>query len=76
MYLVGGMSIGSKYADLWSSVASAAFTPRDALAGAVHDGQLMIVGGKQGSSSNNANDVWSSDDGVTWRRGHRTVITF
>jgi hypothetical protein len=36
----------------------------------------MITAGSTVGTYNNAADVWASTDGATWRRGHRSVISF
>jgi len=83
LYVVGGDAGGGSN-DVWSSAhglawieatPSAAFSGRDGLGGTFHNGKLMITAGN-GLGSDNAGDVWASTDGATWRRGHRTVISF
>ncbi|MEM6925920.1 MAG: fibronectin type III domain-containing protein [Myxococcota bacterium] len=74
--VAGTACCGGTYDDVWSSpdgitwteeVANAPFGSRGQVSTAVHDGQLWLVGGRSGASPSGAfDDVWSSEDGVTW----------
>lgn len=84
MWLIGGAAGGNQFNDVWSSqdgaswieeTAAAAFSPRDYLGAATHEGRLFVVGGFTGAAEGDTR-VWSSEDGATWRSAHRTVITF
>jgi len=85
LVLIGGLS-SQVLSDVWSSTngvtwvqetADAAFAGRSYAGAAVHDGYLFVVGGSTNTTvTQNANDVWRSVDGVDWRRGHRSMITF
>ena len=50
--------------DAIAGAGSVGATPRSARA--VLDGKLWVFGGFIGTSTNALNDVWYSDDGITW----------
>lgn len=75
LWVIGGQD-GSRKNDVWSSVdgqtwvqvtAAAAFSARDGHSSVVFDDgggeKMWVIGGDDGIYKN---DVWSSDDGVTW----------
>jgi hypothetical protein len=73
--LVGGQSDNAVFQSAdgtrWSKVAVAEFPARNFAAGCVLGGKLWIMGGLQRSSAPpsvdvRGNDVWRSDDGVSW----------
>jgi hypothetical protein len=39
-----------------------------------YDGSLLLLGGISGNL--NQNDIWSSQDGATWKKGFRTSFDF
>ena len=49
-------------------MAQAPWGPRHGAAQVVFDGKLWVFGGFIGTSTNALNDVWYSDDGITWTR--------
>lgn len=71
-------SSGMAYKDIWKSAdgttwnsvqADPAFTARSSPAIFVHKNKLFIAGGRTGTTKANGtylNDIWSTEDGVTW----------
>lgn len=90
LWLVGGMgrpvAFDELANDVWSSedgiqwvreVASAPFSPRIGHQLAVFNDQLVLVGGQSdGGEATINNEVWSSADGIEWRRGYRAPLNF
>lgn len=90
LWFVGGMGrpvAFDEFAnDVWSSedgvrwvreVASAPFSPRIGHQLAAFNDQLVLVGGESsGGGAGINNEVWSSADGIEWRRGYQTPLEF
>jgi hypothetical protein len=69
LVLVGGQSDNAVFQSAdgaqWDQVGVAAFPARNDAAGCAFGGKLWIMGGALGNGRP-GNDVWSSDDGITW----------
>lgn len=90
LWMIGGMgrvgSFDELANDVWSSedgirwvreVASTHFSPRIGHQVTVFNDRLVLVGGKgSGQSEGASNEVWSSTDGVEWRRGYQALLKF
>lgn len=84
IWMMGGMkSWGNFKNDVWYSgngkdwkmtTANAPWTPRRGHSVLVFDNKMWLLGGSEGASqevnlpSRNLNDIWSSKDGVNWKR--------
>ncbi len=84
LYVIGGEDATGAKNDIWKTsdgsswpdpILSAPFTARHSFQLEVYDDKLWVIGGID-DSGNKLNDVWSSDDGIIWRRGFRNSIYF
>jgi len=87
MLVIGGHDSTGLLNDVWLSTdgsewvlvtEDAGFTPRLYAGAVLHEEQAFVIGGSHGGQfEDNANDVWRTlDMGATWRRGHRSALTF
>ena len=53
--------------DWLTLIAQAPFGARDFFGAVVHNGRIYVIGGWHEDSSQRSGEVWSSDDGLTWR---------
>jgi len=77
MWVIGGLTHNAFVNDVWSSgdgaawtqaVHTAGFSARYAFGSVVYNNKMWVIGGETDEGDNIilANDVWSSEDGVSW----------
>jgi len=84
LYVIGGTTASGDVNDIWrmdtagnwtAPVSSAPFSARHSFQLEVYDNKMWLIGGID-ASNNKLNDVWSTSDGIHWRRGFQNSVYF